>query len=94
MMPPVNERSDASKRNCPQILLSRAPSALRIPISRVLSMTETSIIFMTPMPPTSREMAAIAPRKNVSVEAVSETVEAMSSMDWMLKSLSLPVAIW
>ena len=29
------------------------------PISRVRSVTETSMMFMTPMPPTTREMAAI-----------------------------------
>ena len=29
------------------------------PISRVRSVTDTSIMFMTPMPPTTREMAAI-----------------------------------
>ncbi len=32
--------------------LRRAPMALRTPISRVRSVTETSMIFITPMPPT------------------------------------------
>ena len=31
-----------------------APMALRTPISRVRSVTETSMMFMTPTPPTSR----------------------------------------
>ena len=31
-----------------------APSAFRIPISRVRSVTDTSMMFMMPMPPTSR----------------------------------------
>ena len=31
-----------------------APSALRTPISRVRSVTDTSMMFMMPMPPTSR----------------------------------------
>lgn len=35
-----------------------APSALRMPISRVRSVTETSIIFITPIPPTMREIPA------------------------------------
>jgi hypothetical protein len=43
----------------------RAPMALRTPISRVRSVTLTSMMFMTPIPPTSRltlEMAiAIKP---------------------------------
>ena len=38
----------------------RAPTAIRIPISRVRSVTLTSMMFMMPMPPTSRETAAIA----------------------------------
>ena len=42
-----------------------APSALRIPISLVLSVTETSIMFITPIPPTSREMAATKDMKIV-----------------------------
>ena len=39
--------------------LLRAPSALRVPISRVRSVTLTSMMFMTPMPPTSSEIAAM-----------------------------------
>ena len=35
--------------------------ALRMPISRVRSVTVTSMIFIMPMPPTSREMPAMAP---------------------------------
>ena len=38
----------------------RAPSAMRMPISRVRSVTDTSMMFMIPTPPTSSEMAAIA----------------------------------
>ena len=34
----------------------RAPSALRTPISRMRSVTETSMMFMTTMPPTIRLM--------------------------------------
>ena len=36
-----------------------APSAIRTPISRVRSVTETSMMFMIPMPPTRRLTAAI-----------------------------------
>ena len=32
----------------------RAPIALRMPISRVRSVTDTSMMFITPMPPTIR----------------------------------------
>ena len=37
-----------------------APSALRTPISRVRSVTETSMMFMTPTPPTTRPIEEIA----------------------------------
>ena len=36
-----------------------APRALRSPISRMRSVTDTSMMFITPMPPTSREMPAM-----------------------------------
>ena len=39
----------------------RAPIALRMPISRVRSVTLTSMMFITPIPPTSSEIAATAP---------------------------------
>ena len=38
----------------------RAPTAMRRPISRVRSVTDTSMMFMMPMPPTSSDTAAIA----------------------------------
>ena len=44
------------------MLRSLAPNALRMPISRVRSVTDTIIMFIMPMPPTSREMAAMAVR--------------------------------
>ncbi len=47
--------------------LRRAPIALRMPISRVRSVTLTSMMFMTPMPPTSREIAATTPSRTVRV---------------------------
>ncbi len=48
----------------------RAPIALRIPISRVRSVTVTSMMFMIPIPPTTREMPAIAPSTRVSAVAI------------------------
>ena len=67
MMPPSTVRVIASTRNCPFMTLGDAPRALRIPISLVLSATDTSMMFMIPMPPTSREIAAIAAKKEVKV---------------------------
>ncbi len=45
----------------------RAPIAMRTPISRVRSVTETSMMFMMPMPPTSSEIAAMPTSSSVSV---------------------------
>lgn len=54
-----------------------APSALRVPISLVRSVIETSIIFITPIPPTKREMPAI--------NAIAmETVSIMSFMELVI----------
>ena len=47
-----------SARNCNRIEPVRAPRAFLIPISLVRSVTDTSIIFITPIPPTIRDMAA------------------------------------
>jgi hypothetical protein len=58
--PPISERISASIRNC--VVMSRLlpPIALRMPISRVRSVTETSMMFMMPMPATSSATPPIA----------------------------------
>ncbi len=48
----------------------RAPMALRMPISRVRSVTLTSMMFITPIPPTSSEIAATAPSRVVKTSLV------------------------
>ena len=67
MKPPIRQRMTLSVINCIRMADAGAPSALRVPISRVRSVTETIMIFITPMPPTSRDSAAMA-------EMPSETV--------------------
>ena len=47
-------RVTASSVNCSRMFFFVAPMALRIPISRVRSVTETSMMFITPTPPTIR----------------------------------------
>ncbi len=59
--PPIVEVTAASMTNCVIIDLRFAPSALRIPISRVRSVTDTSIIFITPTPATRSDIPAIPP---------------------------------
>ena len=57
--PPARQSTSASIRNCIRMSRFLAPSALRTPISRVRSVTETSMMFMIPIPPTSSETSAI-----------------------------------
>ena len=47
-----------------------APSARRMPISRVRSVTVASMMFMMPMPPTRSEIEAIVPRMMLNCRAV------------------------
>ncbi len=48
----ASESTTASTRNCVSTSRPSAPIARRMPISRVRSVTETSMMFMMPMPPT------------------------------------------
>ena len=63
--PPNEVKVIDSIRNCNSIFPLVAPIAFLSPISLVLSVTETSIIFMTPIPPTNREIPAILPINSV-----------------------------
>ncbi len=68
--PPSTLRIVASVRNCVSTLFRVAPMALRMPISRVRSVTDTSMMFMMPMPPTSSEMPATPPRNRVRTPVI------------------------
>ena len=59
--------------------LLRAPTAMRTPISLVRSVTETSMMFITPMPPTISEITAMADTSSVSSCAVLSMVSRMVS---------------
>src|ERR1039457_3710992 len=50
--PPTAHRVMASVVNCVMMVCLVAPIALRMPISRVRSVTDTSMMFITPTPPT------------------------------------------
>src|SRR5262249_4443709 len=56
--PPIAVTVTASIKNCVSMSLRRAPIAFRIPISFVRSVTDTSMMFITTMPPTTSEIAA------------------------------------
>ena len=68
MSPPERESVTDSTRNWERIIRGVAPRALRIPISPVRSTTETSMMFMIPMPPTTSDIAAMAARKAENVD--------------------------
>jgi len=53
---------------------------MRTPISRVRSVTLTSMMFITPIPPTTREMSATAPSMRVSVCCVSACCSSRAVM--------------
>ena len=78
---PRSVRTLASVRNCIIISELSAPIDLRIPISRVRSETETSIIFIIPIPPTRSDIAAIPQRNNFSVSVMLVIVESISAED-------------
>ena len=54
MMPPAIERKSDSKRNWRRILLLGAPIDFLMPISLVLSVTLTSMMFIMPTPAVRR----------------------------------------
>ena len=91
IIPPPRLSSVASATNWSRMSRRLAPMALRMPISRVRSVTVTSMMFMMPMPPTSREMPAIAPRKTTKVLVVSCSVSMVSCWLDMEKSSSLVI---
>ena len=63
-----------------------APRALRRPISRTRSVTETSMMFITPMPPTSSEMPAMPPSSTVRVLSTEVAVATSECSGVMVKS--------
>ena len=69
-----------------------APIAMRRPISRVRSVTLTSMMFMMPMPPTSSETPAMAASRLVNVAVLSACALAISVRLRIWKSSGMPAA--
>ena len=70
IIPPVKVRIAASARNCVRMEAVLAPRDLRIPISLVLSVTDTVMIFITPISPTRSEIAAIIAITEVMISRI------------------------
>ena len=66
--------------------MPRAPTDIRSPISLVLSVTDTYMMFMIPIPPTISEMPATLPNKIVNKSIVEFIMEEISSWLRMVKS--------
>ena len=80
MAPPIRQMIMASMINCIRIDWLVAPSAFLVPISLVRSVMDTSIMFITPMPPTSREMPAITEMATCTVDSMEEKALTMDSI--------------
>src|SRR5271157_3962306 len=70
----------ASVKNCNKMSTPVAPMAIRKPISRVRSVTDTYMIFMMPMPPTTSDIPAITASSMVNNWLVALNVLMSSSM--------------
>ena len=81
MAQPIMHSTTASIRNWRRIFPRVAPMALRMPISRVRSVTVTSMMFMMPIPPTTREMPAIPPSRMESTEVMLFIASSITFME-------------
>ena len=88
IMPPKEDKTTASTRNCIITSLSSAPMARRVPISFVRSVTETNMMFIIPIPPTRRLTAATALRRAVNILVVLASIEDISFRSITVKSSS------
>src|SRR3984893_4218279 len=77
--PPITLNVTASARNCRITSRERAPRAIRNPISRVRSVTESSMMFMMPIPPTSSDTPATLASSTVIVRLARSSVRDSSS---------------
>src|SRR5687768_11883288 len=86
MVPPTNEISTVSIRNCRTMSVRRAPSARRTPISRVRSRMLASMMFMMPMPPTNSEIDASATITTSKMRCVRRCSASSAAGTMTLKS--------
>ena len=93
-IPPSEDSTMASTRNCNRTSRSSAPMARRMPISRVRSVTDTNMMFIMPMPPTSKLTAATAPSSIVNTRVVPLNILAISFRSITEKSSSSLADIW
>ena len=88
IIPPVILIRIASIRNWLRISIPRAPTDIRSPISRVRSVTDTYIIFIIPIPPTTSEIPAIQASRVVIRSVVEFSIVLSSCWLRIVKSSS------
>jgi hypothetical protein len=88
--PPIWPIIITSTRNWVRIARALAPIDLRVPISRVLSETDTSIIFMSPMPAPKRVITPITAAAMVMPEVASSRVSTRELLLLMSNELGAP----
>ena len=86
--PPVTLIRIDSMRNCARMSRLLAPIDIRKPISRVRSVTETYMMFIMPMPPTSSEIPATAASSTVIMSVVEVSIDDSSCCERIEKSSS------
>ena len=94
MKPPIRQSTTASTRNCRRMSLGRAPTAMRRPISRVRSVTDTSMMFMMPTPPTISDTRATNSNERVIVSDADPRALDISVMSRTPKSSGWPSLMW
>lgn len=82
--PPRRLNTIASIKNWERISRRLAPIDIRIPISRVRSVTETSMMFIIPIPPTNNETDAILLNSTVIIFDVLSIVCDDSGSIWVI----------
>ena len=89
-IPPNSLKKTASIKNCVKISCFVAPIAFLIPISLILSVTETSIIFIIPIPATTSAITLTINAKSFIPLVNPERVSIISSLVTISKSFSSP----
>lgn len=79
MAPQRKVSTTASVRNCTTMSALRAQMDLLMPISRVRSETDTSMMFMIQMPQTTSDIDAMPTRNTLSVSVTLVMVASMSA---------------
>ena len=86
MATPTRQSTIASVMNCRRIEPFVAPNAFLVPISLVLSVIDTSIMFITPIPPTRSEIPAIAAIARDIVDSIYVMLSTTDSIVMVLIS--------